>query len=173
MAEEEGVPGGRFAGVAHEEAGGNGAAGAGSTGNEGHGLGKSVEDAVLVGQLGEVPLLLSHGVGHGEDQAEDDQHGGHDPHAAQHRFDLVLEQQPEDDDGKAAKDDQPSHPGIRVLPGHPSGQRTRPTPNHADNVPPEIDNDGRFSAQLGDGRECCPGVFRVGQELPHDPQVRA
>ena len=97
-------------------------------GNQGHGLGKAVKDAVLVGQLGQVAFLLADGVRDGQDQAEHDQGGGDNPEAAQHGFDLVLEQQAQDDDRQAAQDHQPAHPGVRVLPGDFArpGTRTRP-----------------------------------------------
>jgi hypothetical protein len=73
---------------------------------------------VLVRQHVEVAFLLAYGIGDGEEQAEDDQHGGHDPHAAEDGLDLVLEQQSQDDDRQASHDDQPAHPGVRILARH-------------------------------------------------------
>ena len=171
--QQEGVAGRGFAGVAHEQAGGDGAAGAGNARDQRHGLGQAVQDSVLVAELGQVAFLAAHGVGHGEDHAEHNERGGNDPQAAQHRFDLVLEQQAEDDDGQAAQDDEPAHPGVRILPGHLAGQGAEPGLDDPDDVVPEVDDHGRLGAQLGDGGKCRAGIGTVGQERANDPQMGA
>lgn len=169
--QKEGIPCGGLAGVAHQESRGDGSARAGDAGNERQRLGEAVQDAVPIGETVEGESLASNSVCDGQNDAEHHQHGGDKPHAAERAFNLVLEEQTQDDDGNTAENDQPTHPCIRIVSWDLPGERTEPCPDDPEDVAPEVDDDGGFSSKLGDGGEGRSGVLRPGQQFPDDPQV--
>ena len=169
--EEEGVAGRGLAGVPHEQAGGDGPAGAGDPRDQGQGLREAVEHAIAQVQVAQAQLLPADPVRQPQEHAEDDEHGRRDPQAAELGVDVVLQQQPEDADGQGAQDHVPAHPSVGVGAGDGAAQGSEPPGDDPDDVAPEEDQHGRLGAQLGDRGERGPGVRVMGQQLPDDADV--
>lgn len=110
-------------------------------------------------------------VGEAQQDAEGDEHGCHEPQAAERGHDVVLQQQPEHDDRDGPDNDQPPHPCVGVIVGAASEHGREPRFEDPEDVPPEEHEHARFGAELSDGGERRARVLGAGEELPHDPQV--
>ena len=170
--EQERVAGSGGPGEAHEPTGHDRTAGPGDAGNDGQSLGEAVEDALAPLHIVERQLLLADPVGEADDEAEDDEHGRGDPQAAQRTFDVVLEQQTDDDDRDRTDDDEPAETDLGILAIMTSHQRLAPLADDRDDVTPEVDDDGRLGADLDDGGEEGTRIRARQHQLTDDAHMR-
>ncbi len=169
--QQERVPRGRLAGVAHGEAGRDRAAGAGDAGDQRQALGETEEHAVRPGQPVEPALGARPRVDEPDDEGEAGQHGHGEPQVAERRLDRVLQQQPQHHDRHRADDDEPPHPGVRVVARQPTDQRPAPRADDAGDVLAEVHEHRRLGAELADRGERRTRVV-AAEELPDDRDVR-
>lgn len=88
--EQKGIPSGSFPGVAHQQPSSDRAARAGHTGNEGHYLRKTKQDAVTPGQFAQWLFFGTEPIRQGQNQRKHDEHRGRDVQVAQAAFDSVF-----------------------------------------------------------------------------------
>ena len=105
-------------------------------------------------------------VGEAQDDAEDHEHGGHDPERAERRLDLVLEEDAEHDDRDRADDDEPAHARVGVAARDATEERPEPVRDDAHDVAPEEHDDRRLGAELRDRGERGAGVLGAGRNSP-------
>ena len=146
----------------------------GDAGDQRERLRESVDDAVRDGEVLELTLLGADVVGDAEQHAEEDEHARRSARAMRNVVSIwSWNSSPSTHDRDAADDDQPAHPGVRVVARDPADQRLEPSPDDPHDVAPEEQDDRRLGADLRDGGERGAGVLRARQELAEDAQVRA
>ena len=176
--EQEGESRGGFAVEVAEEAAGDGDAGARRAGNERHRLREADDDGVRPGDLPDrfASASVAGAVGgvlfsHDEHERENDHRGGDDVKRAQNGFDLMLEEQAEDDDWHGADGDHPARPRFVRRERFALEEAGDDRAADRNNVLYEIDHHRQQRADLDDRRESRAGILDP-HEFRDDAQVR-
>ena len=123
-------------------------------------------------QVLQLTLLTTKTVRKTQEHRKDNQHGRHNPQAAELGVNVVFQQQAQNTDGQGAENNQPTHAGIRVVARYAAGQGSEPGLQDANKIAPEENQNRSLSTQLGDCGKRGARVSLLRQDLANNVQMR-